>query len=117
MNKLIKIFRILILVNLLTSCQFIDNFKTSVIKDNNEKESKAKFKNKETLELRISCGQGDLKEFLEKGWKVEKEYSEEKICSWKSVPANKKCNMERDKGCKITKPDVIGKETYYLLVK
>ena len=39
----------------------------------------------------------------------------EKICTWKSVPATKGCDMEKDKGCKITKPDKIGEEKIYLL--
>ena len=115
MNNLIKVFKILILINLLSSCQFINNLKFPVQESINEKDTNSKLKNEETLEIRISCGNGTLKEFLEKGWKVKREFSEEKVCSWKSVPANKKCSMERDKGCKITKPDVIGKETYYLL--
>ena len=40
-----------------------------------------------------------------------------KICTWKSVPATKDCDMEKDKGCKITKPDKIGEEKIYLLEK
>ena len=46
-----------------------------------------------------------------------KEDSQEKICTWKSVPANEACDMEKDKGCKITKPDKIGLEKIYLLEK
>ena len=34
---------------------------------------------------------------------------------WKSFPASKDCDMEKDKGCKITTPDEIGEETIYLL--
>ena len=104
-------------MSLLTSCQYIKDFDLPNIEDKNEKGSKSQSKDKDSLEIRISCGDGNLKDFIDKGWKVKKEYSEEKICSWKSVPANKKCNMERDKGCKITKPDVIGKEIFYLLEK
>tara|TARA_B100000965_G_scaffold286440_1_gene244295 strand:- start:1863 stop:2216 length:354 start_codon:yes stop_codon:yes gene_type:complete len=117
MNNLFQAAKILILINLLTSCQFINGLKIPSINDINIKDSKSKIKKKEKLEIRISCGDGSLKELLDKGWRIQKEYSEEKVCTWKSVPANKKCNMERDKGCKITKPDVIGKETYYLLEK
>ena len=46
---------------------------------------------------------------------IVKEYSKEKICTWKSVPATKDCNLEKDKGCKITMPDKIGQEKIYLL--
>jgi len=117
MNNFIKILGIFIVINLLSSCQYIKDFKDQSLKNINNKDKNSQIKNKESLEIRISCGQGKIKEFLDKGWKIKSEYSEEKICSWKSVPANKKCNMERDKGCKITKPDVIGKETFYLLEK
>ena len=117
MNKFIKISKILVLITLLSSCQILEEFRPNNIENKNEKGYKSKSKSKEKLEIRISCGRGNLKEFLDKGWKVKKEYSEEKICSWKSVPANKKCNMERDKGCKIIKPDKVGKEIFYLLEK
>ncbi len=117
MNNLIKFLKIFLLINLLSSCQIVEDLKSPIINNLNEKESKTKLNNKKTLEVKISCGKGNLKEFLDKGWKIKKEYSEEKICSWKSVPANKKCNMEKDKGCKITKPDIIGKEIFYLLEK
>ena len=32
----------------------------------------------------------------------------------KSSPATKDCDIERDKGCKITKPDKIGEERIYV---
>ena len=51
------------------------------------------------------------------GWTILKEDSKEKICTWKSVPATKDCDMEKDKGCKLTKPDKIGEEKIYLLEK
>ena len=117
MNNLFKAAKFLVLINLLTSCQFIDGFKIPSLNDIKDRDSKSQIKEKEKLEIRISCGDGNLKELLDKGWQIKNSYTEEKVCSWKSVPANKKCDMERDKGCKITKPDVIGKEIYYLLEK
>ena len=69
------------------------------------------------MEIRLSCVDGDISQFLNEGWIVAEEYSEEKICTWKSFPANKECNMEKDKGCKITKPDVTGFEKIYILEK
>ena len=47
--------------------------------------------------------------------KIKKEYSEEKVCTWKTIAASKDCDLEKDKGCKVVKPDEIGKETIYLL--
>ena len=69
------------------------------------------------MEIKFSCGEDRISEYLDDGWNILKEDSQEKICTWKSVPATKDCNMEKDKGCKITKPDKIGVEKIYLLEK
>ena len=55
--------------------------------------------------------------FLNTGWVVVEENTQETICSWKSIPADKYCDMEKDKGCKLTVPDKIGEEKIYLLEK
>ena len=72
---------------------------------------------KERMEIKFSCGEDGISEYLEDGWIILKENSQEKICTWKSVPATKDCDMEKDKGCKITKPDKVGVEKIYLLEK
>ena len=72
---------------------------------------------KKTMEIKFSCGEDGISEYLDDGWIILKEDSQEKICTWKSVPATKDCDMEKDKGCKITKPDKIGEEKIYLLEK
>ncbi len=72
---------------------------------------------KKRVEIKFSCGENNISEYLDDGWKILKEDSQEKICTWKSIPATKNCNMEKDKGCKITKPDKIGEEKIYLLEK
>ena len=72
---------------------------------------------KKRMEIKFSCGEIGISEYLDDGWNILKEESQEKICTWKSVPATKDCNMEKDKGCKITKPDKIGEEKIYLLEK
>ena len=70
---------------------------------------------KNQLEVRFSQGEDDLSQYLNDGWMILKKYSEEKICTWRSFPDTKGCDMEKDKGCKITKPDNIGEEKIYLL--
>ena len=65
---------------------------------------------KKRMEIKFSCGEDCISEYLDDGWIILKEDSQEKICTWKSVPATNDCNMEKDKGCKITKPDKIGIE-------
>ena len=72
---------------------------------------------KKRMEIKFSCGEDGISEYLDDGWNILEEESKEKICTWKSVPATKDCNMEKDKGCKITKPDKIGEEKIYLLEK
>ena len=72
---------------------------------------------KKRMEIKFSCGEDGISEFLDDGWNILKEDSQEKICTWKSIPATKDCNMEKDKGCKITQPDKIGEEKIYLLEK
>ena len=72
---------------------------------------------KKRMEIKFSCGNDGISEYLDNGWIILKEESKEKICTWKSFPATKDCNMEKDKGCKITEPDKIGEEKIYLLEK
>ncbi len=115
--KIIKQFpQIIIIAIFLSSCR------TSINKEypikNLEKNSDVNPNlEKQRMEINFSCGEDGISEYLDDGWNILKEYSQEKICSWKSVPATKDCNMENDKGCKITKPDKIGEEKFYLLEK
>ena len=72
---------------------------------------------KNRIQIRFSCGEGNISEYTDKGWKIVEESSIEKICTWKSFPATKDCDMEKDKGCKITEPDKIGTERIFVLEK
>ena len=73
---------------------------------------------KNSFEITVSCGEdSDLEKYINEGWYIAREYSQEKVCSWKSVPATKSCDMEKDKGCKLIEPDKIGEEKIYLLEK
>ena len=72
---------------------------------------------KKRMEIKFSCGDDGISEYIKNGWVILKEDSQEKICTWKSVPASKDCDMEKDKGCKLIKPDLIGEEKIYLLEK
>ena len=116
MKKFIKLTKLFLLLMLLTSCKsFVD--KKEKIKDSEEQKIEHLNKSKNKMEVRYSCGEDGISEFLNDGWIIIEEYSEEKICTWKSYPANKDCDMEKDKGCKITSPDKIGEEKIYLLEK
>ena len=72
---------------------------------------------KKIMEIKFSCGEDGVADYLNNGWIILKEDSQEKICTWKSIPATKDCDMEKDKGCKITKPEKIGEEKIYLIEK
>ena len=112
-KHLSKIFLITIF---LSSC-------TSSINKENQREILEKnikeisISEKKRMEIKFSCGDDGISEYLDDGWKILREDSQQKICTWKSVPATKDCDMEKDKGCKITKPDKIGEEKIYLLEK
>ena len=102
----------MIVLLLLSSCKALK------IEDKSIDESKENLNSeKKQIEIRFSCGEEGISKYIDEGWIIVKEYSEEKICTWKSFPATKDCDMEKDKGCKITKPDKIGKERIYLLEK
>ncbi len=115
--KIIKQFPLIILIAIfLISCRTstnteypIDNLEKNIDENHNSE--------KKRMEIKFSCGEDGISEYLDDGWIILKEDSQEKICTWKSVPATKDCNMEKDKGCKITKPDKIGEEKIYLLEK
>ena len=63
--------------------------------------------------IKIACKKGNLEQYLSAGWKVVNSEEKEIPCSWKSKRAVRGCNLEKDKGCKITVPDQMGKETTY----
>ena len=116
MKSFINLGKFLLILLLITSCKKLIETDKKIIESENQK-SDSYVGEKKKMEIRVSCGQGDISEFLKEGWIIIEESSEEKVCSWKSFPANKKCDMEKDKGCKITKPDKIGEEKIYILEK
>ena len=115
--RIIKQFPHIILIGIfLSSCNTSINKENPII--NLEKNiNEISTTEKKRMEIKFSCGEDGIAEYLDDGWNILKEDSQEKICTWKSVPATKNCNMEKDKGCKITQPDKIGEEKIYLLEK
>ena len=113
MKQFSQIFLVLIL---LTSCKTSINKEEPIINSEKNK-NEINTSEKERMEIRFSCGDNRITELLDDGWIILKEDSQEKICTWKSFPATKDCDMEKDKGCKIKMPDIIGEEKIYLLEK
>jgi hypothetical protein len=116
MKRLRQFSKIILITIFLSSCRTSINKEYPIInsEDNNNEKTNS---NKKRMEIKFSCGENKISEYLDDGWIILKEDSQEKICTWKSVPATKDCDMEKDKGCKITKPDKIGEEKIYLLEK
>ena len=116
MSIIKKLSQIFLIAIFLSSCRTSIN-KKNQIKDLEKNINEISISEKRRMEIRFSCEEDGISEYLDDGWNILKEDSQEKICTWKSVPATKDCNMEKDKGCKITKPDKIGEEKIYLLEK
>ena len=115
--NIIKQFPLIILISIfLSSCRTSINEKNPL--ENLEKNiNEISNSEKKRMEVKFSCGDDGISKYLDDGWNILKEDTQEKICTWKSVPATDDCDMEKDKGCKITKPDRIGEEKIYLLEK
>ena len=116
MNIIKKFSQIILIAIFLSSCKTSIN-KKHLLNNVEKKIESNSNPEKKRIEIKFSCGDDSISEYLDDGWNIIKEESQEKICTWKSVPATKDCNMEKDKGCKITKPDKIGEEKIYLLEK
>ena len=116
MIRLKKLLQIPLIAILLSSCNSSTN-KEYPTNNSEENINENIISKKKRMEIRFSCGEDGISEYLDDGWIILKEESQEKVCAWKSFPATKGCDMEKDKGCKIIKPDKIGEEKMYLLEK
>ena len=91
--KIIKQFPQIILIAI-----FLSSCRTSINKENQRKNlenniNEISSSEKKRMEIKFSCEEDGISEFLDDGWKILKEDSQEKICTWKSVHAKKDCNM------------------------
>ena len=96
MKNLIKLTQLFLILIFLTSCKSTAN-KKELLKDSVDEKNQQINISKSKMEVRYSCGEVGISDFLNDGWIITEEYSEEKICTWKSFPATKDCDMERDK--------------------
>ena len=117
MKKIKKFSQILFIAIFLSSCRASINKEYPKNNNTDENLNEKTDSEKKKMEIKFSCGEDGISEYLNDGWIVLREESQEKICTWKSVPATRDCDMEKDKGCKITKPDKIGEEKIYLIEK
>ena len=114
-KKLLYIFMILFLVS---GCKMLEKKATEIKNNFGIQLPEESIKKENSIEITVSCGENsNLEKYINDGWTIQQEYSEEKVCSWKTVAASKDCDLEKDKGCKIVKPDKVGEEKFYLLEK
>ena len=116
MSIIKKLSQILLILFFLSSCKTSIN-KEYPLKNLEKNINENRNSEKKSMEIRFSCEEDGISEYLDDGWKILKEDFQEKICTWKSFPATNDCDMDKDKGCKITKPDKIGNEKTYILEK
>ncbi|KGG04532.1 putative Alpha-2-macroglobulin family N-termin [Prochlorococcus marinus str. MIT 9321] len=116
MKRIKQLSQIILISIFLSSCKTSINKESQII-NSGENINDNNYSEKKRMEIKFSCGNDGISDYLDDGWIILKEDSQEKICTWKSVPASKDCDMEKDKGCKITQPDKIGEEKIYLLEK
>ncbi len=104
------LYPILALTVLMSSCKVLDKYEN--IFPSNELETK--ITQQETVY--IYCNEGNIQDYVDKGWKIIETETEEVPCSWKTEKSRPGCNL-RDKGCKISVPDKLGEQIKYLLEK
>ena len=116
MKKIKCLLQTILIAISLSSCKTLNNKESPLINPEDKINDTTNLE-KERMEIKFSCGEDGISEYLDNGWTILKEDYREKICTWKSIPATKDCDMEKDKGCKITTPDKRGEEKIYLLEK
>ena len=109
LNKLI----ILIISILTTSCTYLD-FKNEA-NDEIKSIEGIEINNIENLQITTRCKSDNIQDYIKLGWVIVDTKSREIPCSWKSIKSTPKCNINKDKGCRIKVPDKIGEETTYYL--
>ena len=92
MKRIKQFAQIFLITIFLSSCKTSIN-KQSPIINSEEKINKNANSEKKRMEIKFSCGDNGISEYLNDGWIILKEDSQEKICTWKSVPATNDCNM------------------------
>ena len=110
MNKSYRYFIVLVAI-LLGGCSFIKKIE-KITKPVNNKVGKYVTEQKE---ISIVCNRRNIDEYIDKGWLVVKTEHKEVPCTWKTKKSKRGCNLELDKGCRLTVPDQMGKNIIYYL--
>ena len=106
----IYLYPILVITSLISGCKVLDKYQSIFP----SKPLETKITEQETVY--IYCEEGDIQDYVDKGWEIVNTEIEQVPCTWKTEKARPGCNL-RDKGCKISVPDKIGEQIKYLLEK
>ncbi len=109
-NKSIKSTSFVFIVVILGGCTLLEKVK---VLSPNEPIIKKSITEKKSIS--VICKRGEIKTYLDKGWIVVNKEENEVLCTWKTKKATKRCDLDLDKGCRITVPDKYGKEIIYSL--
>ncbi len=115
MKKGLTNLSILAVLTMIAACGSIDKIRE--IKIPNIKSRDIKQTLTENKTIAISCNKGDINEYIAQGWKIKRQESQEVVCSWKAKRAKRNCDIDKDKGCRITVPDKMGEQIIYYLEK
>ena len=97
--------------SILGGCPLIDKVEEII----RPEETSIQQKLTEQKTITLACGRGNIKEYLDKGWKVINTQESEVPCTWKTKKSERGCDLQKDKGCRITVPDKMGIKVEYLL--
>ena len=94
-------------------CTFAEKIEDIIKPQKNEIEKKIT----EKRTVSFSCNQGTIKDYEDKGWVIVNTEQKEIPCTWKTKKSKSGCNLKKDKGCRITVPDKMGKQLIYQIEK
>ena len=106
-------FIVLAIAMLVSSCKSISKLREINIPKFNSNNVEKSIIEKKTIA--ISCNKGNIKSYTDEGWLIKDTKTQEVVCSWKTKAAKKGCNIDKDKGCKITIPDQMGEQKIFFL--
>ncbi len=113
-NKKFEIGLMISIGCLMSSCSLIEKAEEIIIPSENG-DIETSLTQEKTIKIR--CDRDSIKKYIDEGWEIKNQSEKEVPCTWKSKKSKKGCDLDKDKGCKITVPDTMGKEVEFLLEK
>ena len=89
MKRLIRFSQFFLILILISSCKTLIEREPKIL-DSDIQDKKSNIEEKNKMEIRVSCGEGDVSKFLKEGWIIVEESTEEKVCTWKSFTESNK---------------------------